>query len=106
MCLRRAGCHAGAGRKPAWVELSQDSRAPTQLSSVVMEREQGLRQALKNMGMLDSAFWLSWGFTELLAGILFSLLIIGFGAAFQFDFFLNNSFGVVRQWEGGGGVGC
>ncbi|KFM23420.1 ABC transporter A family member 2 [Auxenochlorella protothecoides] len=65
------------------------------LSSVVMEREQGLRQALKNMGMLDSAFWLSWGFTELLAGILFSLLIIGFGAAFQFDFFLNNSFGVL-----------
>lgn len=31
-----------------------------QLSAVVTEKELGLRQALRTMGMMDSAFWLSW----------------------------------------------
>ena len=65
------------------------------LSSLVMEKELGLRQALKTMGMLDSTFWCSWWFTEMLAGLLFSFLIIGFGAAFGFAFFLRNSFGLL-----------
>lgn len=61
----------------------------------MVEKESGLRQALTNVGMMDSSFWLSWGFTEMVAGVLFSLLIIAFGAAFQFAFFLKNSFGIL-----------
>ena len=37
-----------------------------QLGAVVAEREMKLRQALRTMGMLDSAFWLSWASTELI----------------------------------------
>lgn len=65
------------------------------LSSVVAERERGLRQALKTSGMLDSAFWLSWAIVELAISVLFTLLTIAFGAMFQFKYFLNNSFAVV-----------
>lgn len=65
------------------------------MSSVVSEKENGLRQALKTSGMLDSAFWCSWIFIELIISVIFTLLLVGFGAMFQFDFFLKNSFSVV-----------
>lgn len=65
------------------------------MSSVVSEKENGLRQALRTSGMLDSAFWCSWIFIELIISVIFSLLLVGFGAMFQFDFFLKNSFLVV-----------
>jgi len=65
------------------------------LSSVVAERERGLRQALKTTGMMDSSFWLSWLVVELVISVLFTLLTIAFGAMFQFRYFLNNSFAVV-----------
>lgn len=66
-----------------------------QLSSIVAERERGLRQALTTAGMLDSAFWVSWLFVELIISVIFSLLLIGFGAMFGFAFFLKNSFSLV-----------
>lgn len=66
-----------------------------QLSSIIAERERGLRQALTTSGMLDSAFWASWILIEVIIAVIFSLLLIGFGAMFSFEFFLRNSFGVV-----------
>jgi len=65
------------------------------LSSVVAERERGLRQALKTSGMMDSSFWSSWLVVELAISVLFALFTIAFGAMFQFKYFLNNSFAVV-----------
>ncbi len=65
------------------------------LSSVVAERERGLRQALKTTGMLDSSFWLSWAVVELVISVLFTLFTIAFGAMFQFRYFLHNSFALV-----------
>jgi ABC-type multidrug transport system ATPase subunit len=65
------------------------------LSSVVAERERGLRQALKTTGMMDSSFWLSWAVVELAISVLFTLFTIAFGAMFQFRYFLHNSFAVV-----------
>ena len=65
------------------------------MSSIVSEKENGLRQALKTSGMLDSAFWCSWIFIELIISVIFSLLMVGFGAMFGFAFFLENSFTVV-----------
>lgn len=45
---------------------------PVQISGVVAEQELGLRQMLQTMGMLDSAYWLSWMLFEvcLFAGLL------------------------------------
>lgn len=65
------------------------------LGSIVAERERGLRQALTTSGMLDSAFWLSWLVVELVISVLFTLLLIGFGAMFGFAFFLHNDFSVI-----------
>ena len=62
---------------------------------MVSEREKGLRQAMTVSGLLDSAFWVSWIFIELIISTLFSLLLMAFGSMFQFAFFLNNSFSVV-----------
>jgi hypothetical protein len=35
-----------------------------QISAVVGERELRLRQAMRTMGLLDSAYWLSWASYE------------------------------------------
>ena len=45
---------------------------------------------------LPAAFWLSWMAVEVVAAVVFTLLLIAFGAMFQFQFFLKNSFFLVR----------
>ena len=50
---------------------------------MVLERELKLRQALKTMGMMDSAFWTSWTVYELAMSLITSLLLAGFGAMWQ-----------------------
>lgn len=62
-----------------------------QMSTMVNEKQAGMRQALRTMGMLDSAYWLSWGTWELLLIFVMSILNIVFGFIFQFKFFLDNS---------------
>ncbi|KAL0019978.1 hypothetical protein WJX79_005180 [Trebouxia sp. C0005] len=65
------------------------------ISGVVGEQEVGLRQMLRTMGMLDSAYWLSWMLFEMVMGLVLSLLLIAFGAIFQLSLFLHNSFGIL-----------
>jgi len=65
------------------------------LAAVVTEKEGGLRRALRTTGMLDSAFWASWFAVELCIALLFTLMLIAFGAMFQFNFFLVNNFFLV-----------
>lgn len=67
----------------------------SQISIMVIEKQTGLRQALRTMGMLDSAYWLSWATWEAAIIFVVSLLNIAFGAIFQFRFFLDNSFMLV-----------
>ncbi|XVF11965.1 hypothetical protein REPUB_Repub08aG0074000 [Reevesia pubescens] len=66
-----------------------------QIGSLVSEKELKLRQAMTMMGLLDSAYWLSWFTWEGIMTVLSSLFIILFGMMFQFDFFLNNNFAVI-----------
>ncbi|EOY21765.1 ABC transporter A family member 2 isoform 2, partial [Theobroma cacao] len=66
-----------------------------QIGSLVSEKELKLRQAMTMMGLLDSAYWLSWLTWEGIMTLLSSLFIILFGMIFQFDFFLNNNFAVI-----------
>jgi len=64
-----------------------------QLGQLVMEKELHLFQVLKQMGVSDSAYWISnlvWMMSLNLATV-FSLIISG--CIFQFKFFLVNSFG-------------
>ncbi|KAH7443557.1 hypothetical protein KP509_02G040100 [Ceratopteris richardii] len=66
-----------------------------QMSSIVQERELRLRQAMSIMGLLDSAYWLSWLLWETALVLISSILMVLFGMIFQFYLFLNNSFGVL-----------
>lgn len=50
---------------------------------------------MATMGLIDSAYWLTWLLWEVSLGFVSSLLLIIFGLVFQFDFFLNNNFGVL-----------
>jgi hypothetical protein len=52
-------------------------------------------QAMSIMGLYESAYWLSWHTWEGFLTLLSSLFTVLFGMMFQFDFFLNNSFGIL-----------
>ena len=54
-----------------------------QITAVVQERELKLRQAMRTMGMLDSAFWLTWATYEIGMGFVTAMLLAGFGAMWQ-----------------------
>uniref|UniRef100_A0A8R7RD17 ABC transporter domain-containing protein n=1 Tax=Triticum urartu TaxID=4572 RepID=A0A8R7RD17_TRIUA len=66
-----------------------------QISALVTEKELKLRQAMSIMGLYESAYWLSWLTWEALLTLLSALFTVLFGMMFQFDFFLNNSFGIL-----------
>uniref|UniRef100_A0A061SDE8 Abc transporter a family member 2-like n=2 Tax=Tetraselmis sp. GSL018 TaxID=582737 RepID=A0A061SDE8_9CHLO len=64
------------------------------LSAIVSEREAGLRQALRTMGMLDSAHWASWVAYQTIMAVVLSLVTMASGHALQFDIFRKNDFGL------------
>eukprot|EP00271_Cylindrocystis_brebissonii_P002761 TRINITY_DN13562_c0_g1_i1.p1 TRINITY_DN13562_c0_g1~~TRINITY_DN13562_c0_g1_i1.p1 ORF type:complete len:960 (+),score=162.56 TRINITY_DN13562_c0_g1_i1:682-3561(+) len=66
-----------------------------QMGNLVLERELKLRQAMSTMGLLDSAYWLTWLVWEEALAIISSVLLVLFGMIFQFDFFIKNAFPVV-----------
>ncbi|KVH98695.1 ABC transporter A family member 2-like [Cynara cardunculus var. scolymus] len=66
-----------------------------QISSLIVEKELKLRQAMAMMGLYDTAYWLSWLTWEGVITLFSALFTVLFGMMFQFDFFLNNSFEVV-----------
>ncbi|CAM6024303.1 unnamed protein product [Sphagnum balticum] len=66
-----------------------------QVSSLVLEKETRLRQMMTTMGLMDSAYWLTWLLWEVVLVFVSSLLLVCFGLLFQFDFFLHNNFGVL-----------
>jgi len=67
-----------------------------QMTNVVLERELKLRSAMRVMGLYDTVFWVSWLAWEVIVmNFISTIFIVCFGMAFQFDLFLNNSFGVL-----------
>jgi hypothetical protein len=66
-----------------------------QMTSVIGERESKVTQALQTMGMMRSAYWLSWISWEVMLSFLVVLIAIAFGAACQINFFIKNAFGNV-----------
>lgn len=66
-----------------------------QMGNLVDEKEQRLRQAISIMGLLDSAYWLSWLLWEITLALISSILYIFLGMMFQFSLYLHNSFGIL-----------
>jgi hypothetical protein len=51
------------------------------MSNLVSEKQAGLRLALRNMGMLEGAYWSSWMAFDALITLLTALLLVLFGEA-------------------------
>jgi len=66
-----------------------------QMSDLITERELKLRQSLNVMGMMDSAYWVSWHIFHIITGLLGSLVLCLAGIAFRYDVFVHNDFGVL-----------
>jgi ABC-type multidrug transport system ATPase subunit len=66
-----------------------------QLSNLVTEKELRLRQMMATMGLIDSAYWITWLLWEVVLVLISSLLLVLFGMMFQFNFFINNNFGIL-----------
>ncbi|GLC34108.1 hypothetical protein PLESTB_000838300 [Pleodorina starrii] len=66
-----------------------------QIGVVVAEKELGLKQAMRTMGMVDSAYWLSWGVWEVTLAFFVAHSICIYGLILQFDLFLNNNYGLL-----------
>lgn len=67
----------------------------TQIATVVMEKEMGLRQAMRTMGLRDSAYWLSWASWEFTLAFFTGHIIAIIGLILQFDLFLKNNYGLL-----------
>ncbi|PNW72975.1 hypothetical protein CHLRE_14g613950v5 [Chlamydomonas reinhardtii] len=66
-----------------------------QISTVVAEKELGLKQALRTMGMSDTAYWSSWGLWEVTLAFVVANSICIYGLILQFDLFLHNNYGLL-----------
>jgi len=67
----------------------------TQMGNIAGEKELGLRQALRTMGMRDSAYWLSWLVFDAAFALVTSLLVVAFGLTLRFEFFQRNDLALV-----------
>lgn len=65
-----------------------------QLSYIVTEKELRLREAMRQMGLRTSSYWISWFATNTLVNLVQSLLLCITGLILQLDFFTKNSFGL------------
>lgn len=65
-----------------------------QMYMIADEKERKLRSAMEKMGMLDSVYWITWYFFDICVNMLVVLNLFLFGAMFNFEVFLENSFGL------------
>ena len=63
-----------------------------QLRNLVSEKQYKLRDAMKQIGMMDGAYWTSWLLSSILTNTLSTILLIIMGSIAQFPFFLINDF--------------
>jgi hypothetical protein len=47
-----------------------------QMAQIVSEKDSGLRQAMRTMGLMDSSYWASWVLFDLAFGTLLTLAIL------------------------------
>ncbi|KAL0485025.1 ABC Transporter A family protein [Acrasis kona] len=65
------------------------------LNQLVTENELKLRLSMRTMGLKNSIYWFAWFWTNTVINIGSTLILIAFGAMFQFLFFLKGNFVVL-----------
>ena len=61
------------------------------LFQLVAEKETGVLQALRNMGLKETAFWASWLFSEIIVSATHTAIVIMTAAALKIPLFVDNS---------------
>ena len=69
--------------------------AVTQMAQIVAEKDAGLRQAMRAMGLMASSYWGSWVVFDLAFGAVLALVVVLSGMLLQFRFFLANDFSLL-----------
>jgi|TARA_B110000090_G_C13348596_1_gene433982 hypothetical protein len=62
---------------------------------MVNEKEKKLPSMLRQMGMTDTAYWLSWLISHIITNTIMSFLVTGFAAVVQFPQFLLTDYGLI-----------
>lgn len=65
-----------------------------QVGNILVEKEKHLVDSMRQMGMMDTAYWLSWIITNTASNTLMVLILIAFGCIFNLELFLENAFGL------------
>ena len=66
-----------------------------QMAELALDKETKIRQTLRTVGMLDSAYWISWHLFHTITSLLTALLITVVGIIFRFELFVNIDFAVL-----------
>ena len=61
-----------------------------QLVAIATEKDAGLRQAMRTMGLMDSSYWLSWLLFDLALAAVWSLVALAAGHALRMPVFVRN----------------
>ena len=65
-----------------------------QLYDLLVEKERGVRQFMMALGLQNSGHWISWIVWQFFLALIQTILLVGFGYAFNFPTFTKNSFGL------------
>jgi len=68
---------------PPFVFLACMFSTVSMISMLVSEKETGLRQALRTMGLLQGSYWFSWWLFEAVMAAINAWIVTGFGAIWQ-----------------------
>jgi ABC-type multidrug transport system ATPase subunit len=59
---------------------------------ITSEKERKLRKAMSIVGMNSAAYWISWAFSHVFTSFFCTLILVGSGWAFRFDYFVHTHF--------------
>ena len=79
---------------PDWIYIALVFNMVIQMTFIVTEKENKLRDAMTQMGMMRSAYWMSWFISCEIVNVFVVLSMCAFGWAIDMDFFRENGFDV------------
>lgn len=80
---------------PSFLYIAVSFNYVIQLTLIVEEKELHLLEAMKQMGMMYSAYWTSWFLVNTAVNTLMVLLLVAFGSAFKLELFSETATGLL-----------
>lgn len=84
---------AMAGFGPLFLYVAVIFNFVIQMQTIVSEKQAHLKDSMTQMGLLNSSYWCSWFWSNLLVSFFVVMFLIVMGAILQMDIFIKNDFG-------------